>query len=254
MFNLEFLAKLRAAELREIERALPAGARVLELGGGTGQQAMMLSERGVDIVSVDVEGSRYHNDRVFPVIDYDGRNLPFADAAFDVIVSSNVLEHVEYLGALHVECTRVLRPNGFAVHIMPTHSWRFWTSIAHYADLLERVARALPAMVPRSLTPSGLTIAPARGFLRILDMVFSGAMPTRHGERGSNLSEIAYFRPGWWRREFRANDFEIEDDHPMGLFYTGYMVLGERLSLDRRRRLSRLLGSACHFFRIRPIS
>ena len=44
----------------------------------------------------------------------------------------------------------------------------------------------------------------------------------------------------------------IIDDRPMGLFYTGYMVLGRRLGLETRNRLSRWLGSACHLYRVAP--
>jgi hypothetical protein len=73
----------------------------------------------------------------------------------------------------------------------------------------------------------------------------------RHGERGNVLSELWLFRAAWWRRNFLRNGFEIVEDHPSGLFYTGYFLLGRRLSLARRERWSRRLGSACHVFQLR---
>jgi hypothetical protein len=36
----------------------------------------------------------------------------------------------------------------------------------------------------------------------------------------------------------------------MGLFYTGHMTLGPGLSLARRERLAKVLGSACHLFKV----
>lgn len=252
MFNTEFLAVLRGYELEEFAQVLPAGARVLELGGGTGQQARMLSERGFDIVSIDVEGSEYENERVFDVQQYDGKTLPFEDDAFDVVLSSNVLEHIEDLAGMHAEMIRVLRPGGLGIHAMPTHAWRFWTSVAHYVDLLERLVRAVPGLLPRSLNPKRLLLTPLRGLRHMAGMLYSGAIPVRHGERGNVISEIGYFHPAWWRREFCSNGWQVVSDRPMGLFYTGYMVLGARLGLDARVRLRRVLGSACHLFLLRP--
>lgn len=252
MFNLEFLAVIRAAELTEIEKALPAGAvRILEIGGGTGQQAKMLSERGFDIVSIDIGASNYHSNRVFPVIDYDGRTLPFADATFDVVLSSNVLEHVTDLATMHREMARVLRPGGIGVHTMPTHSWRFWTSVAHYANMAILLMQAIPRLFPRSLSPDSLILTPLRGVYAMGKILHGNALPLRHGERGNVVSEILYFHPQWWHREFLTNGYELLASISMGLFYTGYMVLGSRLGLDTRRRLSRILGSACHLYVVR---
>ena len=39
MFSLGFLHTLRDAEMARVAQLLPAGARVLELGAGTGYQA-----------------------------------------------------------------------------------------------------------------------------------------------------------------------------------------------------------------------
>jgi SAM-dependent methyltransferase len=62
-------------------------------------------------------------------------NLPFEDAVFDVVVSDQVLEHVEGDPRQAIEeCMRVLRPGGLCVHttclINPIHYgpkdlWRF---------------------------------------------------------------------------------------------------------------------------------
>ena len=77
-------------------------------------------------------------------------------------------------------------------------------------------------------------------------------MSPRHGERGNVISEIAYFRPAWWCGEFRANGYKVLDVRPMGLFYTGNMVLGAGLGLDTRRWLSAILGSASYIYRVCP--
>lgn len=76
-------------------------------------------------------------------------------------------------------------------------------------------------------------------------------MQKRHGERGNALTELYYFRPAWWRRNFREHGFTIVREAPAGLFYTGEALLGPRLTMARRRGLARMLGSACVMFQLR---
>src|SRR5438045_811154 len=127
MFSLEYLSVLRASEIDMIAELIPGGARILEIGAGSGQQALELQRRGFLVTAVDVGNSNYAADRVFPVIDYDGKTLPVASTSVDVVFSSNVLEHIADLSGLHSEIRRVLRPDGMCVHVMPTHVWRLWT-------------------------------------------------------------------------------------------------------------------------------
>ena len=72
--------------------------------------------------------------------------------------------------------------------------------------------------------------------------------PTRHGEAGNAVSELWLFHPRRWRRHFRASGFDIVRDEPMGLYYTGHLVLGDRRSLAQRRQMADRYGSACHLF------
>ena len=94
------------------------------------------------VTSIDLAGSTYARDRVFPVIDYDGRTLPFAAGDFDAVLSSNVLEHVYDLAGMEREIRRVLAPGGRCVHVLPTHVWRFWTLATQYPGLAQRLVDA----------------------------------------------------------------------------------------------------------------
>ncbi len=253
MFSVEHLNALRATEIEKIVTHLrPAGARVLEIGAGTGRQAQELAARGYALEAIEIPASNYAGDRLFAITDYDGRHIPFPDASFDVVFSSNVLEHVPDLVQMHAEIARVLKPGGYAVHIMPTHAWRFWTTLSQ-----------IPTGVQNALTLGGQLIPPLRpslsgykGFLgawyRAARHVAAGFWQRRHGERGNTLTETALFHPAWWRRNFRENGFEIIRDEPMGLFYTGNMLLGSRWPMEGRARAARWLGSACHVFEVRP--
>lgn len=237
MFDLAFLAAIREWEVDRIAPRLPSGGRLLELGAGTGQQAKWLADRGYDVVAIDLPSSDYAAHRVFPVIDYDGVRIPLPDRSVDCVFSSNVLEHVRDLDALLAECARVLRPGGRMVHVMPTAAWRFWTLVAGFADL-----------------PAGLrhAIGSRNGLVALARSVAGRIVPIRHGESGNAFTELLTFRIAAWRRRFERAGWRVIEARPMGLFYTGWMVFGPRLSFETRQGLASRLGSACAVFVVEP--
>jgi SAM-dependent methyltransferase len=252
MFSYQHLDALRAAEIARVVPFFPVGARILEVGAGTGKQALELRRRGFEVTAIEIADSNYATHRLFPIIDYDGLTIPLPDASTDVVFSSNVLEHVPDLVRMHREIRRVLRPGGKCVHVLPTHAWRFWTTLAGYPDALLYLVSGIPELVPRAL--------PGREELRRLGTAWyltaravgGRCLPRRHGERGNVIAELWLFHPRWWRRNFCENGFTVVHDEPMGLFYTGNMLFGSHLALLQRGRLAHMLGSACHLFEVVP--
>jgi SAM-dependent methyltransferase len=209
--TLDHLHEMRLAELDLAMALLPKHGKVLEIGAGTGWQARTLAAAGYDVCAIDLALSNYAGHRVWPIVDYDGRSIPYDSGSFDVVFSSNVLEHIGHVREFQHEIHRVLKPEGRAVHLLPSSSWRFWTNVTY----LMKYWRPPPA----------------------------------HGEHAANaLSEIAAFRRGWWIRLFRETGWTIERQGSNGIFYTGSSVLASRLSLPARRRLSAVLGASCNVF------
>jgi ubiquinone/menaquinone biosynthesis C-methylase UbiE len=249
--DLDFL---RAVRLHEIERALrwlPAGQRVLEIGAGAGWQAQWLSERGRQMVAVDVPASNYNEARMYTVVQYDGVRLPLPAASVDIIFSSNVMEHVVDLDGLLAEMRRVLKPGGYAVHLMPTTSWRVWASLGFYwltaAALLRKLARRSAAASAESAISS--TPKSRRSLVQRLKNLL---IPPVHGETGNSLTELYLFNPVRWRRVFEGAGWQVESIHPNGLFYTGNFLLTWRLPFALRRVLWRVLGCPCLIYIVRP--
>jgi SAM-dependent methyltransferase len=252
MFSLRHLATIRKAEIERIVAHLAPGARILEIGAGTGEQAADLARRGFQVTAIEMAESGYAGDRIFPITNYDGRTIPLADASVDIVFSSNVLEHVPDLARMHAEIKRVLRPSGYCVHVMPTHAWRLWTTLSSYPDAVVGFVAALPDLVPHTLPNGAERGRLQRAWRQSGRRMIGTLMPRRHGERGNIVSELWLFHPSWWRKNFTDNGFAVLHDEPMELFYTGNMLLGSRLGLGRRQQLARWLGSACHLFKVAP--
>lgn len=251
MDSLEFLHRIRDHELDTVARHLLPGARILELGGGTGYQAKQLVARGFSVVSVDVATSIYRQQRVYPVLEYDGRTLPFSDGVFDVVFSSNVLEHIRDLDRIHREIVRVLKPDGSCVHVMPSPTWRLWTSVTNYLEFVRGLARTMRAVFPCGRA-GAQRISLWKGCKRVAGLVWTHAIPERHGETGNAFTELWTFSRRAWVGHFLRNRFEVVAVQPMELFYTGYNILGPRWSLAGRQRTARLLGSASVLYRLKP--
>ena len=96
-----------------LSRVIEPGMRVLDVGCSDGRGSEVLSRArayGADIYRPAL-ASAHDTGRRGPVTQADVRQLPFADDAFDVVVSLDVVEHFEKPDALRVldEMERVSR-------------------------------------------------------------------------------------------------------------------------------------------------
>jgi SAM-dependent methyltransferase len=115
-----------------------AGARVLDMGCGGGRHAFEAWRRGATVVALDYAESELKEVRAVlggmieageiphaksglgGAVNGDALSLPFADATFDCVVASEVLEHVWGDTAAIAELVRVLKPGGRMAVTVPT--------------------------------------------------------------------------------------------------------------------------------------
>jgi SAM-dependent methyltransferase len=122
--------------LRMILDAAPelAASRVLEDGCGVGQYVRALAEHAALVVGLDIEVARLQEAVNQPVpsgraryLAGVGERLPFPADTFDIVLSHEVLEHVQDDQAALAEIFRVLRPGGRLILFCPNRWYPFET-------------------------------------------------------------------------------------------------------------------------------
>lgn len=136
-----------AAELRV---SVPADARVLDAGCGTGRMLGELPEyerTGVDVNPRVLEYARSRHPDV-EWIEASVLALPFPDRSFDALISLDVLyaAAVEDDLAAARELCRVLRPGGLAIFHLPAYQW-----LMSGHDVVAKSARRYTARRTRAL-------------------------------------------------------------------------------------------------------
>lgn len=106
----------RRRVVRELH--LDAGARVVDLGCGTGDLCRVLGRAGLRAVGVDMAAgmlARAHTSA--PLVRADALQLPLGDASVDGAVSGFALRNVVDIATCFREAARVIRPGGRAVFL-----------------------------------------------------------------------------------------------------------------------------------------
>lgn len=126
----------RDATVDYLQRTVPAGGRVLDLGCGTAPVLAELRKRGLACAGVDLAPDMLERGRMrlrsMGLDDGDlelgdCRKTPFQDASFDAVACLGVVSYVEAYGEILDEIWRVLKPGGHVlVSFRNRHNLRLW--------------------------------------------------------------------------------------------------------------------------------
>ncbi len=231
--------------IRFDELGMRAGDRVLDVGSGFGRHVYECARRGARVVALDyapdevvetrntlaamVTAGEITAERLTGVMRGDARRLPFPDDTFDVVITSEVLEHIQDDVTAIAEMVRVLRPGG-------------------------RFAATVPAQFPETINwkLSDEYHAPKApgGHVRIYSRTELSAKL-----RAAGLNVDGYHRahalhsPYWW---LRCAVGPHNEDHPAVIKYRKFLeweiVSQSRSTRLAERALAPVLGkSAVHY-------
>ena len=270
MFSIEHLNTLRSAEIDKIVTFFRPGARVLEIGAGTGQQALDLAKRGIDIAAIEIPDSNYAQARLFPIIDYDGRHIPFDDASFDIVFSSNVMEHISRPAPDKQRNPAGPAAEGYCVHVMPDP---YLALLDHALGVSYRIPIRRYAQVTIAATrdPNCVVLNRSAASHRVRALEYRAQELGRRLVAGRPPSCRTLLPTSPWRtwqyhlrtlavspklvaarisrRRVRAHQRRAD-----GIVLHGNMTFGSGFSLARREKLAKVLGSACHLYQMQPNS
>jgi ubiquinone/menaquinone biosynthesis C-methylase UbiE len=265
--KLRWLSWLREQELAALKEWLTPKAaqhaRLLEVGGGDGFLAQRLAQMGFEVVSID---PKPRSPSYFPVVKGDCTRLEFEDKSFDVIFSSNVLEHISDLDAAFSQMKRVLKKDGIMVHTVPTHYSTIYTIAAQPIGYLSkmfvmggyalRLAFGAIFKLHRSannkeLAENGAKIPEINS--QNIREALKVANPVRlfvswpHGTSRNCLQEISDWKPESWRKRFEQAALNVKDTIQSSLAYSRHGILPFRL-IRLRKWLASHGRNACEAY------
>jgi len=223
------------------------GERLLDLGCGGGRHAFQAVRLGARVVALDamatevaqvrdtigamVDAGEVRGDDEAGVVQGDALRLPFADASFDRVIASEVLEHIPDDDTAMAELSRVLRPGGTMAVTVP----RFGPEAVNWA--LSNDYHDVPGGHVRIYRRSTLVERLRRAGLRPV---------------GSHHAH-ALHSPYWWLRCLVG---PRRDDHPMVQAYHRLLVWditrAPHLTRVADRLLNPLLGKSLVVYLEKP--
>jgi len=237
---------------------LRSGDLVLDLGCGFGRHAYEALRRGASVVACDlgvdelrqvraVAGVMHDAGQVGPTdagvgtvvletANGDAQRLPFADGAFDRVIASEVMEHIDDDDTAMAELTRVLRPGGTIAVTVPS---------------------LFPEKVCWSLSEDYHAPKVAGGHVRIYRrqqviamLRAAGMVPTGHHR------VHALHSPYWWLRCLVGPNQPIADNRLVTLYHrllSWDIEKAPRLTRWTERALNPVLGKSLVVYATKPI-
>ena len=94
------------------------GNKLLNLGGGTGQVSNIFREIGFDVYNVDIEENNENEKNIrFDLNSME--KLPVKENCFDIVVCSEIIEHIENPWKLFMDSKKVLKKDGILIVTTP---------------------------------------------------------------------------------------------------------------------------------------
>jgi SAM-dependent methyltransferase len=253
------LHELRRRELEIIFHRFPAGAfnSALELGAGDGFQSAILSGYAKSLTSTDYSRKILQSPPArnvkYMVCDAEKVAETFKPGSFDLVFSSNMLEHVPQPGAVLAGIRRVMKDDGLCINIMPSPFWKLTHLLLHSPNLLALAIQAvttgggLDALTSRAREYKSLGKTPVRPgnnpktARKPRNLAVRLLLPDPHGASATNMEELNSFRQSRWRGIFADAGFDVI------AILNGPVASGYGFGFDRLRSVLENSGLASEY-------
>lgn len=208
------LHDIRNQEIERIFSGCPARAfpEALEIGAGDGFQSALLSRYVGHLTSTDYDPAILSfppsPSITYRVGDAEEVDKAFPASHFDLVFSSNVLEHVpDPVKALRAVAA-VLKDDGITIHVIPNVFWKL-------ASIILYVPYRVTTLVERMTEPPAPTanghheVNNPKTPRRRRSFLARQLWPEPHGVSATNREELRAFALSRWHKVFEAAGFRV---------------------------------------------
>ena len=240
---IEHLHKFRTRELeivfKQIDKKFQKG---LELGAGDGFQSQLLINYVDSLIATDLNGDRLPTKSNFPniqylVLDAEKVGSAFEPKSFDIVFSSNLMEHLPNVHNCFNGIHQILKDDGIAIHVMPSPNWRLFATILHFPNKLYNLLDVIFFGRKRKKGKGNNLKLNAKRQSRIKNFF----IPKPHGISSNFISEFFAFRRKKWINDFEETNFKVLKIIP------GPVSSGYGFGWDRLRMMLENLGIATEY-------
>lgn len=216
------LQKIRRQEFELIferfpSKAFPAG---LELGAGDGYQSKLMEPYVRSLVSTDFQRPPLTDKTgsvIFRACDAEEIGQNFGASEFDLVYSSNLLEHLPDPGSALRGAHKVLRDDGITIHVVPSPTWKLFHLLLYPVHLFARTLEVISERVRpqesrqdhEAVHVSAFQVLNPKTTRRRRSRLNRLLIPEPHGVSPSNFSEFHAFSKGRWKRELGLASFDV---------------------------------------------
>ena len=249
MIKVDWITHLHACRKRELEIAFANIGRKfnrgLELGAGDGYQSQLLLERVVKLTATDLNSNRLPSKMntsniQYVVCDAERIGSTFENKSFDLIYSSNLLEHLPDVQSCLTGIHHLLEDDGVTINIMPSPGWRLFATVLHLPNkVVNIIDRWIFNNAVNNSNGNNLKVKNIKrsAFYNLL-------IPKAHGVSSNFIIEFWHFRKNRWKKEFECAGFELVD------IIKGPVSSGYGFGFDKARQTFEKLGIATEYIYI----
>ena len=259
----QYLHAIRRREIEIVLALLPKKQFTsgLEIGAGDGFQTTLLAPLVEKLISSDLNFNRIKESLKVPGVEYkildaDAIEGMFRPNSFDLIFSSNVLEHVRDSLNVLISTRPMLKDDGYAVHIIPSRPLKIFYLLLHYPNLmLLAVDRILGKLKGKPFFQGAninlenninLAVSPPSDWQSRLRKFL---LPSVHGNFPNHREEFIAFGKREWDKKFREAGYNI------ATYKRGPAFSGFGFGFNRVRKLLERFGvSSEHIFILKKTS